>query len=164
MQFLILSASWWIVIAATSQSVVSSDISHSWQSLTFCSFGNLTNCLSRWRRIKIFDNLVSEIHPIIYMLGCGNNTFIVQTNCHFYLFFKEFLSFFLYFYISNFIIVLTEIICNSIYKILWKSDSPGQGRDKTEKKYLQWSTHDIRRDKETTNMRQAGRQETGDMN
>ena len=73
------------------QPVISTDISHSWQSLTFCSFGNLTNCLSRWRRIKIFDNLVSEIHPIIYMLGCGNNTFIVQTNCHFYLFFKEFL-------------------------------------------------------------------------
>ena len=86
MQFLILSTSWWIVIAASDFNryfsfVTIFDILLIWKS----------NCLSRWRRIKIFDNLISEIHPIIYMLGCGNNTFIVQTNCHFYLFFKEFL-------------------------------------------------------------------------
>ena len=35
------------------QSVISTDISHSWQSLTFCWFGNLTVC-QRWRRIKIW--------------------------------------------------------------------------------------------------------------
>ena len=54
--------------------------------LTVCLAGGELKFL-----IILFLKYFWNIHPIIYMLGCGNNTFIVQTNCQFYLFFKEFL-------------------------------------------------------------------------